>query len=141
MDNSGKTNNIGTHRTKTIKIKTQYKDAQREPHQRPGMDPFDDEGKLDIMLTKFIQISFEINSCHPWIVHSWLPSKVVSIVYLSVMDIHIFLFFIAKHVYSWEASQNVFSRFVINTWITYFYLCFISFKIFFFLLLSYSLLH
>ena len=79
--------------------------------------------------------------CFPWIVHSWLPSKVVSIVYLSVMDIHIFLFFIAKHVYSWEASQNVFSRFVINTWITYFYLCFISFKIFFFLLLSYSLLH
>ena len=68
----------------------------------------------------------------PWIVHSWLPSTVVSIVYLSVMDIHIFLFFIAKHVYSWEASQNVFSRIVINRWITYFYLCFISFKIFFF---------
>jgi hypothetical protein len=64
MDNPGKTNNIGTHRTKTIKIKTQYKDAQRGPHQRPGMDPFDDEGKLDIMLTKFMQISFEINSCH-----------------------------------------------------------------------------
>jgi hypothetical protein len=81
-----------------------------------------------IVFVLFVPMLF----CFPWIVYSWLPSKIASIVYLSGMDIYIFLFFIAKHIYSCEASQNVRSRMIINTWKSYFYLCLIWFKIFFF---------
>jgi hypothetical protein len=64
MDNPGKTKQHWDTQDENDQNKNTLQDAQRGPHQRPGMDPFDDEGKLDIMLTKFMQISFEINSCH-----------------------------------------------------------------------------